>query len=74
MGAIIKCCHHCVAPKRHPGCHGHCQEYITQKAEYEQIKAKHDLKRNVDSAIYGDRGNKVYKAMREREKAKKGKW
>lgn len=29
-------CHHCVAPKRHPGCHSHCPDYIEAKAKYDQ--------------------------------------
>lgn len=29
-------CHHCVAPKRHPGCHDHCPDYIRAKAKYDQ--------------------------------------
>ena len=28
----IKCCKDCVAPKRYPGCHGICPEYIYEKA------------------------------------------
>ena len=35
---IIKCCHKCVAPKRHPGCHDTCQEYKNEKAKFEAIK------------------------------------
>lgn len=29
----IRCCNGCVAPKRYPGCHGSCPEYIEEKAE-----------------------------------------
>lgn len=29
----ISCCNGCVAPKRYPGCHGSCPEYIKEKAE-----------------------------------------
>lgn len=36
----IKCCEHCVPPKRHPGCHAECQEYKHDKAEYEELKAE----------------------------------
>lgn len=31
----IKCCKDCVAPKRHPGCHGVCPEYLYEKALWE---------------------------------------
>ena len=47
MGAIINCCHYCVAPKRHPGCHGNCPEYATEKAEHEKLKEA-DAKKTQD--------------------------
>ena len=31
----MKCCHFCVAPKRHLGCHGKCSEYKDECAENE---------------------------------------
>lgn len=34
----IKCCKDCVPPQRYPGCHGHCQKYLEEKAEYEKQK------------------------------------
>lgn len=42
----IRCCNGCVAPKRYPGCHGKCPEYIKEKAEHnarieEENKRKH---------------------------------
>ncbi len=36
----IKCCKDCVAPKRHPGCHGVCPEYLYEKALWEEEKIK----------------------------------
>lgn len=27
------CCYDCVTPKRHPGCHAECEEYLKEKAE-----------------------------------------
>lgn len=33
--ATFKCCHKCVAPKRHPGCHADCPDYAKDKADYE---------------------------------------
>ena len=35
----IKCCNGCVAPKRYPGCHSHCPEYIEAKAKHDEEKA-----------------------------------
>lgn len=34
----IKCCKDCVPPTRHPGCHGTCEQYLKEKAEYEKQK------------------------------------
>jgi len=36
----IKCCKDCVPPQRSPGCHDSCKQYIAEKAEYEEQKAK----------------------------------
>lgn len=36
----IKCCTHCVPPKRHSGCHSTCPEYTKEKAEHNREKAE----------------------------------
>lgn len=64
MGVIIKCCHHCVAPKRHPGCHDHCPEYIEQRALYDERKAIEDEKRQIGISCYQQRDAAVRKAMK----------
>lgn len=33
-------CKDCVAPKRYPGCHSVCKEYIGWKAERDEVKAR----------------------------------
>lgn len=33
-------CKDCVAPKRYPGCHSVCKEYISWKAEHDEVKAR----------------------------------
>ena len=68
----IKCCNGCVPPKRHPGCHGHCPEYLAEKAEYDRLKAAYDEKQKIDSAIYSNRSVKVNNAMRRRRNKKYG--
>lgn len=35
----IHCCKGCVAPKRYPGCHAVCQEYIADKARHDEEQA-----------------------------------
>lgn len=36
----FECCHHCVAPKRYPGCSSKCPEYATARAKFEEDKAR----------------------------------
>jgi hypothetical protein len=63
---MFKACKECTAPKRHPGCHDRCPEYLKEKAEYQEWKAKHDLERRTESNIYTQRTYAVRKAMRHR--------
>ncbi len=68
MTMAIFPCKGCVIPKRHPGCHDHCLEYLAYKAEYNKRKAVYDRERDVSVAIILDRRDKVYKAMKDRRK------
>lgn len=34
----ISCCYNCVPPKRHPGCHSTCPEYIEEKKQSEKMR------------------------------------
>ena len=60
----IKCCYGCVAPKRHPGCHGHCPEYLAEKEQDEKEKEQCRKKRDISVSIYQQRADKVAKAKR----------
>ena len=64
MGVIINCCHYCVAPKRHPGCHDSCPDYAAQKAEHEKLKAADAKRRKVEDDIYNQRAENVTKALK----------
>lgn len=64
----IQCCRNCVAPKRYPGCHGKCQEYIAEKEDYDKKMAEFKKKEDISRAIQSSRGQKVYKALREHKK------
>lgn len=64
------CCYGCVPPKREPGCHSTCPEYLADKAEHDRLKAKHDRERDISMAIYDSRGVKVAKAMKNRRNKK----
>ena len=66
----IHCCFGCVAPKRYPGCHGSCPEYLTQKAEHDRLKAVYDREREISVGIYGNRSKKVHNAMKGRRNKK----
>ena len=43
----FECCHLCVAPKRHPGCHDHCDEYKTAKENDRQYKLANEADREA---------------------------
>lgn len=49
MMAQIKCCKGC--KDRHPACHGHCETYLTARAEQDAIKAKMVKDHNMDAAF-----------------------
>lgn len=68
----IKCCNGCVPPKRNPGCHGRCPEYLAEKAEYDRLMAQDREKRDIGNAIYSNRSVKVNNAMRRRRNKKYG--
>lgn len=67
---MIYCCKGCEAPKRYPGCHSVCQEYLAQKADYDKKKAEQDKKDRLSQAILCDRANKVYNALKGYRKSK----
>lgn len=56
----IKCCKDCVAPKRHPGCHGVCPEYLYEKALWEEHRRF--------SELYEQRSEGVRKALKHRRR------
>lgn len=57
-------CKGCIPPKRHPGCHASCPEYIAEKAAHEERKAMHDKERDISCAITNNRTEKVIKALK----------
>ena len=60
----MKCCHGCVAPKRHEACWGHCPEYIEEKAEYDRRKSAEDKKNAVRIGIYYQKSDGVLRAIK----------
>ncbi len=63
----IKCCKSCVAPKRHPGCHGHCPEYRAERAVYEAVKAEADKRKAIRDGLDAQTIAGVYRAKKIRE-------
>lgn len=61
---IFKSCRYCTQPKRHPGCHSHCPEYLAERAEYDRCKEKLDKEKAVEYAIIEQRGIHVRKALK----------
>jgi hypothetical protein len=58
------CCYECVAPKRHPGCHAHCEEYIAEKKERDKRREEiYAIKEKIVdlNTYYFDRGDRVKK-------------
>lgn len=59
----IKCCKDCVAPKRHPGCHGVCPEYLYEKALWEEEKKVIREEHRRFSELYEQRSKGVQKHL-----------
>lgn len=64
MMSLINCCHHCVAPKRHPGCHDSCSDYSAEKELHNQRKEADAKRRKVKNDIYTQRADMVTKAIK----------
>ena len=60
----IKCCYKCVPPKRHTACHGHCPDYLAEKAQDNLEKAEMHKQKEISGGIYHERAYKIAKAKR----------
>ena len=52
--------------ERKPGCHGSCEKYKREKAEYEERKAVFDKKRRVSDGITAQLYGSTLKAVKKR--------
>ena len=51
----IKCCYKCVPPKRHPGCHAKCEEYLAEKRRLQELKdIENDARMKQDDLVKYD--------------------
>ena len=73
VGHTITCCFEC--PDRHPGCHGTCEKYKQQRAEWDAKRA--EQKKNQEAqrelnGFYYDSVHKNTKRNNYRSKYRKG--
>ena len=52
MSVGIHCCKDCIPPKRKPGCHAACEEYLKEKAQFEEDKKKIKANRTPNITVY----------------------
>lgn len=58
---LFECCHYCVPPKRHTGCHSTCPEYKKARAELDEINYVRGLGRDTKDYIDYSRRKKLTK-------------
>lgn len=63
----FECCLNCCPPKRHPGCHGSCPEYMGQKAMHDEQKAASDRKKFIKQRLQSQMYDGVHKAYKRRK-------
>ena len=62
-------CKWCKPPKRHPGCHSTCSEYLSEKEEYDSRMAEQRKKHKAEMDYRSERtsfSEKYYKKKRKR--------
>ena len=50
--SYFKECAQCVPPRRHPGCHQTCPDYIEDKERHDKIMQRHKRKKDLDRPTY----------------------
>ena len=64
----INCCKDCIPPKRHPGCHGSCPEYLQERADLDKYKREKRKERIVKE--YEDTGLESARIKRAKSRIK----
>ena len=62
----ISCCHGCMVPKRHPGCHDTCPEYLKERAEHEARKEEDYKRRQLVQNLNEQRYQAIHKAVKDK--------
>ena len=57
-------CKGCTSPKRYPGCHAVCPEYLADRARYDELKEADDKRRRVKGNLIAQRDELYHKAMK----------
>ena len=60
----IYSCKGCVAPKRYPGCHAVCPEYIAEKDQHDKKKAIIDYNRRIYNGLNSQTISSINRAQR----------
>ena len=64
----MTCCKDCVPPKRYPGCHDKCPEYLKEKQEWNARKERVRSEKNRDVLIDGYVVNRSLKSKKRHKK------
>ena len=64
----ITCCYQC--PDRFPGCHGSCEKYIQQKAEFDKAKAEVRKKKDIQMGLDRCLCDRIHKSVKKNHNRK----
>lgn len=65
----IECCHGCAPPKRRPGCHSNCIDYIFERAALNEENERENRKRQAKRGVYEQRERQVTRAIKDKRRA-----
>ena len=65
---MIRVCMNCEKPKRYPGCHAQCPEFLAEKEEYDRVKATEYAKRHLRGMLIEQRKQAVDRANKLRRR------
>ena len=60
----IYSCKGCVAPKRYPGCHAVCPEYLAEKEQHDKEKAIIDHNKRIYNGLNSQAVNSIYRSQK----------
>jgi hypothetical protein len=60
----IYACKGCVAPKRYPGCHAVCPEYLAQKEQHDKEKAEAFKKKHIYDGLNAQAVSSIYRSQK----------